>query len=337
VPPPRRTTPGRTPAALEGLLRFFVASPAAQDGSAGGEGVPRRAADDANSGEPPVVDDPSVAGDLPAVRDDPPLSDGAISGGEVPLGKRGRPDRDRVTGGRRRRKRGRSGGASDRSLPDQTSDARSRPEPDRSIGERRRDGRGDAGGRGPRIVVVGGASDVRAAAGVIASRVAAARGCATGVVVSWTAPVAAGEGDDARPPHGGLVLARAGAVRLAAELAERGHDARASGRLVQVRLGEGPGAVAEAERVQDAAGDAPVVLALEGARGQEWDRMLPAQDLVLLAAGPRVPEALAAVALGAAQDRCDDTPVRLLAVSAGRRPRPARAALAEVVALLEAR
>jgi hypothetical protein len=188
--------------------------------------------------------------------------------------------------------------------------------------------------RAPRVVVIGGAADVRAAARALAARLAAMRSRPAAILASWSS----GDGAPASqaPPRSGLVPARGGAARLATALSERGHDARAAGRLVEVRLGEEPGAVAEAERVQDAARDAPVVLAVGGARGEAWDRLLAAQDLVLLAAGPQVPEALVSVALAIALDRCEGVPVRTVAVCAGRRPRPSRSDVAALVALLEA-
>jgi hypothetical protein len=65
--------------------------------------------------------------------------------------------------------------------------------------------------------------------------------------------------------------------------------------------------------------------------------VLAAQHLVLLAAGPQVPEALASVALAIAQKSCEGVPVRMLAVPAGRRPRPSRADLRALVTLLERR
>jgi hypothetical protein len=190
--------------------------------------------------------------------------------------------------------------------------------------------------RAPRVVVLGGAADVRAAARALAARLAALQGPAAGVLASWSAGEVPEPAREA-PTRSGLLPARGGAARLATALVERGHDARAAGRLVEVRLGEEPGAVAEAERVQDAARHAPLVLALGGARGEAWDRLLAAQDLVLLAAGARVPEALASVALAITQDRCEGVPVRTVAVSAGRRPRPSRADLAALVALLKGR
>jgi hypothetical protein len=76
--------------------------------------------------------------------------------------------------------------------------------------------------------------------------------------------------------------------------------------------------------VQDAAGHAPVVLALGGGRGAEWDRLLPDQHLVLLAVGPAVPPALAAIALAGTRELCGATPVASVSVTAGRRPRASR-------------
>lgn len=70
-----------------------------------------------------------------------------------------------------------------------------------------------------------------------------------------------------------------GAARAAARLRDRGHDAAASGRLV--RLTGDPVEVMRAT----AAGGRPVVVALGTPRGESVDRLLAAQDAVLVAAG----------------------------------------------------
>jgi hypothetical protein len=81
-------------------------------------------------------------------------------------------------------------------------------------------------------------------------------------------------------------LATAGARRLAGSMAARGLAARATGRLVVVELDVTPAiASAEAARAAAAAGDAPVVMALCGARDPVFDGALAAQDVAVVAAG----------------------------------------------------
>jgi hypothetical protein len=71
----------------------------------------------------------------------------------------------------------------------------------------------------------------------------------------------------------------AAARRLASRLAGRGHDARASGRLVLVRTDE----AGEADRVEAVAG-ATVLRVFAGARDEDVDARLGAADRVLVAA-----------------------------------------------------
>jgi hypothetical protein len=182
-----------------------------------------------------------------------------------------------------------------------------------------------------RVVVLGNGADVAAVARAVALRLTAAPRAA-GVVATWSPAAVV----DDRPPAPGLTPPRAGAARLAAALADGGHAARAGGRLVHVRLEAGSHAVAEAERVQDAAGDVPAVIALGGARGSEWDDLLAQQDLVLLAVGPGVPPALAAVALARAQDLCGRVPAHAVTVGGGRRPRPSPEQLSAALGRLAA-
>jgi hypothetical protein len=76
----------------------------------------------------------------------------------------------------------------------------------------------------------------------------------------------------------------AAARRLAASMGARGIEARATGRLVVVTLASDAATAAdEAARAAAAAGEAPVVLALAGAREPDFDRVLAAQDLAVVA------------------------------------------------------
>lgn len=110
------------------------------------------------------------------------------------------------------------------------------------------------------------------------------------VVCVWTAERAAGAGW--RAPA--LLLGR----RLAATLAARGHDARAAGRLVIVRLPAPPEeAAADARRAIAAAGAAPTVLALGGPRAGAFDALLAEQDLVVVATSSATDPALARLAI----------------------------------------
>jgi hypothetical protein len=77
-----------------------------------------------------------------------------------------------------------------------------------------------------------------------------------------------------------------GARRLAGSLQARDLEAAATGRLVFVRLDAEPHvAVAEAGRAAAAAGDAPVVTAICGARDPAFDGLLDGQDLAVVVAG----------------------------------------------------
>ena len=99
------------------------------------------------------------------------------------------------------------------------------------------------------------------------------RGRGPAVVCTW--------GSSARRP---TVPATIGARRLAASMAARGLTARASGRLAMIALDTEPAsASAEAARAAAAAGEAPVVLALCGARDAGFDRVLAVQDLAVVA------------------------------------------------------
>jgi hypothetical protein len=88
------------------------------------------------------------------------------------------------------------------------------------------------------------------------------------------------------------------AARLAGALAARGHDARAGGRLVVVRLAPPPEeAAAQALRASAAAATAPCVLALAGPRSAAFEAVLGVQDLVLVALPPQSDPALARLAM----------------------------------------
>jgi hypothetical protein len=111
----------------------------------------------------------------------------------------------------------------------------------------------------------------------------------------------------ARDTGGGLgrrAPATIGARRLAASLAARNQEARATGRLVVSRLPEDPAeATVVAMRATGAAGDAPTVLVVATARPGGLDELLAQQD-VLVVASPRgdAGDALADLALAGVSD-----------------------------------
>ena len=80
-------------------------------------------------------------------------------------------------------------------------------------------------------------------------------------------------------PQGPRAAASPRAGRLAGKLTARGHDAAATGRLVVVTLGDGAD---EAARVA-AAAQVPSVLVVAGPRDARVDRVVAAQDRVLVA------------------------------------------------------
>jgi hypothetical protein len=143
--------------------------------------------------------------------------------------------------------------------------------------------------RPPRVAVLCRPGDALAAGGAVALAVAAGGPAA---VVVWGAEPAT-----LRAPAG-----RA-ARRLALRLADRGHTASATGRLVHVHA-DTP---AEVVRVAAATGDAPSVAVLAAPRDTAADRVLGDHDHVLVAGAGAVAElAAASVArLGVRADALD--------------------------------
>lgn len=140
---------------------------------------------------------------------------------------------------------------------------------------------------------------------------------AVAVVCVWTT------GQAGRPQWRAPALPAA--RRLAASLDSRGHDVRAAGRLAVVRLpGEPDEAAAQARRVLAAAGDAPTVLALGGARVAAFDELLAEQDLVVVATPNGTDPALARLALAGLASGA--TTARVCEVPSGRAARSVAAA-----------
>ena len=141
----------------------------------------------------------------------------------------------------------------------------------------------------PAVAVLAPPADAAALGSALALALARDRRASAAVVCVWSA---------APPRPSGRAPARPAAARLAASLAGRGHDARAAGRLVLVRLaGTEEDAASESLRVGAAAGAAPAVLALAGPRAAAFDVALAAQDLVVVAVPPAADPALAQLAV----------------------------------------
>jgi hypothetical protein len=134
------------------------------------------------------------------------------------------------------------------------------------------------------------APQAAALAGAAVALAALARGDEdVAVVCRWT-------GADAAAPGG--APATAAARRLAARLAGRDLGAAAHGRLVSVALPADPrAAVAAAGHTGAAAGGAPVVVVVAGARSADLDPLLAAQDRVIVVPEPGAPEGLEAMAV----------------------------------------
>ncbi len=134
--------------------------------------------------------------------------------------------------------------------------------------------------------------DALALGGALGLAVARSRRASVVVLCVWSARPAAWAGW--RAP------AFPAASRLAARLAARGHDARATGRLAIVRLAAQDDA--QARQVLAAAGPAPTVLALGGPRTPVLDELLGEQDLVVIGTRSGSGAALAALALAGLSD-----------------------------------
>ncbi len=152
----------------------------------------------------------------------------------------------------------------------------------------------------PSIAILCRPADAAAIGGAAALELARASRASHAVVCLWGAAPAA-----ARAP------ASPAARRAASLLRERGHAAVATGRVVRVRLADGPEeAAAEATRAAAACAKTPIALVLAGPREASVDALLPRHDRVLVAsAGPDVATAdLAATMLAAS------VPTRTIAV-----------------------
>jgi len=168
------------------------------------------------------------------------------------------------------------------------------------------------------VALLAAAGDAPALAAGLALALARRERAPVAVVCVWAAGAAG------RTPWRAPALPAA--ARLASAMAARGHGARASGRLVIVRLAaQSVPAAAEARRVIAAAGAAPTVLALAGPRAAAFDALLDEQDLVVAAVAAGADPALARLAVAGLQRgvACEVAPAH-----------PARTLAAAGVALL---
>ena len=141
----------------------------------------------------------------------------------------------------------------------------------------------------PAVAVLAPPADAAALGAALALALARDRRAPAAVVCVWSA---------AQARRSGRAPARPAAARLATSLAGRGHDARATGRIVLVRLADADeDAASESLRVRAAAGAAPTVLALAGPRAAAFDVALAAQDLVVVAVPPTADPELAQLAV----------------------------------------
>jgi hypothetical protein len=140
----------------------------------------------------------------------------------------------------------------------------------------------------PSVALLCAPRDALPAGAALALALARASGSSRALVCLWRA----------RPPE--AVAWRAPAPRasrqLVASLAAHGFDAQASGRLVRVTLPEDAAPAAAAAARAGAVAAAPVVVALAGPRTAALDRMLAAQDLVVVVRSPRGDAVLAELA-----------------------------------------
>jgi hypothetical protein len=143
----------------------------------------------------------------------------------------------------------------------------------------------------PSIAVLGTARDAPALGAAIGVGLARASRAPFGLVCTWT-----GEPPDL---SGWAAPAVRAGRQLVERLVQRGHEARAAGRVVRVALpAEEACAAAEAVRALSGAGDVPFVLVVAGPRGASLDALVREQDHVVLLTAPGAPEALAEIALG---------------------------------------
>jgi len=142
----------------------------------------------------------------------------------------------------------------------------------------------------PGVAVLAAPADALPLGAALGLALAGRRRAPVVAVCLWT--TAAGGATGLRAP------ATLAARRLAASLAARGLDVRATGRLAIVQLAQAPDeAAGQARRALAAAGFAPAVLALGGPRAAAFDDLLGEQDLVVVATSGTTDPALARLAV----------------------------------------
>ncbi|WCB92919.1 hypothetical protein DSM104299_01619 [Baekduia alba] len=141
------------------------------------------------------------------------------------------------------------------------------------------------------LAVLAAGADGAVAGSALALAAAAALRARCAVVCVWSGATT--------PPRPGL--ASAATRRTADRLGARGLVVAARGRLVTVALPAADGeARAAAERALAAAGDAPVVIVIAGARPPALDPLLAAVDRIVIVPPPDAPSGLEALAVDAA-------------------------------------
>lgn len=183
----------------------------------------------------------------------------------------------------------------------------------------------DVARAGRRVAVLSRPADAWTGGGAAGLALLSVAGATCAVVGVWPAEAPA-------PPV--LAPATRAARRHAARLCARGHDARATGRLVVVALaGDAAEAAAEGVRLGSAAGDAPVVVVIAGPREPCLDALLADQDPVVVAAAeadPVAPLATSSLGRSGVTARCVSlaaaAPVRALAAAGIALVAPLRAA-----------
>jgi hypothetical protein len=158
--------------------------------------------------------------------------------------------------------------------------------------------------------------DAAVAGGATALVLAKRSRASAAVVALWGAGAGAEAVEGVRRPARGPATSRA--QRLAARLAERGHDAVATGRLALLWLADDLAAAApEAVRAHAAAGEVPFVVVLARPRDAAADALLREADHVLVARSPGGPADVAELAAaGLAQLRADVRVVEIPQLSA---------------------
>jgi hypothetical protein len=140
----------------------------------------------------------------------------------------------------------------------------------------------------PSVVLLCAAADALANGAALALSLARAGRASAGLLCVWRAA-----GQDTPPWRAPALPA---ARRLTSALAAHGLEAEAGGRLVRVDLPDDPEAACAAAARATAVALAPAVIAIAGPRSSALDRLLAAQDLIVIAGQPDAGPALGRLA-----------------------------------------